>query len=405
MTEPTKDYAFPEHFYWGCSTSAHQIEGGLRNDWSEWEQSPNRLETLKRNNHNPQDFISNLAANSYLDNNADIACMKELGLNSYRFSVDWSRIEPEEGVFNEAALEYYRDFVKKLRGSNIEPFVTLWHWPIPLWMKDKGGWASPDIVKYFTRFTEKVVRHLSPDVRFWVTLNEPMVYSSMSYLTGTWPPQKKNPFLFFRVVRHLIAAHRSTYTAIKSIDPAHQVGIAKHNIYFEAHKNRWFNCALKSLADWLWNELFLNKIADKQDFIGLNYYFHNKIDYWFGKKHAYDKHSDIGWGLHPEGMYYLLKDLKKYNKPVYITENGLADRGDQHRSWYIREVLKSVHRAIEEGMDVRGYFHWSLIDNFEWALGYHPRFGLYEVNYQTFERIARPSAQYYADICRKNRVV
>jgi len=297
------------------------------------------------------------------------------------------------------------DFIKKLRANKIEPFVTLWHWPLPLWLKEQGGWQSKKIINYFDRFVNKTVKHLNSEVNFWLTLNEPMVYSTMSYLQGVWPPQKKNPFACYRVIENLIKAHRTAYDSIKKIDGNNQIGIAKHNIYFEPYQNKLVNRILKTSADWWWNERFLNKIKDKQDFIGLNYYFHNKINYGFGKKHNYEKSSDLGWGLHPEGIYYLLKDLKKYDKPIYITENGLADKGDQHRSWYIRQILANVYRAINEGALVKGYFHWSLIDNFEWAHGFSPRFGLYETNYQTFERIARPSAKFYQDICKNNRVI
>ncbi len=396
---------FPKDFFWGCSTSAHQIEGGLTNDWTEWEKSEKRIKNLKTQNLDPFDFISNQATNSYLDNNADIACIKELSLNAYRFSVDWSRIEPQPGLFSEEALEYYLNFVKKLRGHQIEPFVTLWHWPIPIWLRNEGGWQSKNIIKYFQRFVDKVVTKLNPEVNFWITLNEPMVYSAMSFLSGKWPPEKHNPFVYYGVINNLIMAHKNAFNIIKSIDSTSQVGIAKHNIYFETSKNKIVNRLLKRSADWWWNERFLDIVNDTQDFIGLNYYFHNKINYGFGKSHPYERISDMGWGLHPEGIYFLLKDLSNYNKPVYITENGLADRGDQHRSWYIREILKNVHRAIEGGVPVRGYFHWSLIDNFEWTDGFHPRFGLYEVNYKTFERIARPSAKFYQDICSYNRVI
>jgi len=395
---------FPNQFLWGCATSAHQVEGGLTNDWSEWEKSERRSNYLQKLNRNPADFVSGLAANSFVEQNADIACLKELNLNAYRFSVDWSRIEPQQGVFDETALETYLEFIKKLRASGIEPLVTLWHWPIPLWARDLGGWQSSKIIEPFCRFVEKTVNYLNVEVNFWITLNEPMVYTSQSYLGGIWPPQKKNLVAYYQVINNLATAHRRAYDIIKGIDNNNQIGIAKHNIYFEAKDNKFINRLLKTVADWWWNERFLNKIKDKQDFIGLNYYFHNLINYNFGRKYDYAKKSDMGWGLHPEGIYYLLKDLKKYNKPIYITENGLADKGDQHRSWYINEILKNVHKAIEADVDIKGYFHWSLIDNFEWSDGFEPRFGLFEVNFQTFERLARPSAQVYADICRNNRI-
>lgn len=399
-----RDLNFPPQFFWGCATSAHQVEGGLNNDWTEWEKSPRRLADLAKKQLDPLDFISNAAANSYVESNADIACLKNLNANAYRFSVDWSRIEPEEGKFSAEALEYYKEMVRKLRAQGIEPFVTLWHWPLPLWLSNKGGWENREIAGYFKKFVEKTATHLNEEVNFWITLNEPMVYASQSYLVGEWPPQKKNPLALWRVINNLARAHREAYQALKAIDADNKVGIAKHNMYFEAANNAFVNRILKACADWWWNFRFLNKIKGTQDFIGLNYYFHNLINYGFNNQFSYERKSDIEWGLHPEGIYHCLKDLKKYKKPVYITENGLADKGDQHRAWYIEEILKNVHRAIGEGLEVKGYFHWSLIDNFEWAAGFHPRFGLYEINYQTFERKARPSAQFYADICKNNRI-
>jgi len=395
---------FPEGFFWGCSTSAHQIEGGLVNDWSEWEKSDARLAGLRDRKLDPQDFISGRAANSFVDANADIACMASLNLNAYRFSVDWSRIEPAEGRFDEGALDYYLDFAKKLRARRIEPFVTLWHWPVPLWLRDKGGWESLQAPVFFERFAKKAAGRLKGEVNFWITLNEPLVYGTMGFLKGEWPPQKRSWLAYRRVENNLVAAHRRAYDAIKALGAESRVGIAKHNICFEAFRDRLINRLLAACADWWWNRRFLDRLGGKQDFIGLNYYFHNKVDWGFGKPHAYERYSDMKWGLHPEGAYHLLKGLERYRLPIYVTENGLADRGDQHRSWYIAEILKNVHRAIAEGVPVKGYFHWSLIDNFEWAHGFDPRFGLFEVDYSTFERKPRPSAAFYADICKNNRI-
>jgi beta-glucosidase len=404
MARADAELNFPPQFFWGCATSAHQIEGGLLNDWTEWEKSPRRLADLARKQLDPLDFISGRAANSYTDDNADLRCLEDLHANAYRFSLDWSRIEPTEGQFDTEALEHYLQFIKKLRARQIEPFVTLWHWPLPLWLSAKGGWENKEIAFYFNRFVAQVVNYLNAEVNFWITLNEPMVYAAQSYLVGEWPPQKKSPLRTWRVINNLAAAHRAAYQTIKGIDAGNKIGIAKHNQYFEAQGNKLINRGLKVLADWWWNERFLNKIKDQQDFIGLNYYFHNLVNYGFSRQYFYQKKSDLDWGLHPEGIYYLLQDLKKYHKPIYITENGLADKGDQHRAWYIREILTNIHRAIGDGAEVKGYFHWSLIDNFEWLYGFHPRFGLYEVNYQTFERTPRPSAKFYADICQHNRL-
>ena len=255
MDKELENLIFPPNFFWGCATSAHQVEGGLINDWSEWEKSPERIADLKRKQKDPLDYISGMATNTYVENNADINCLKELNAGAYRFSVDWSRIEPEEGKYDKEALEYYRNFIIKLRAHGIEPFVTLWHWPVPLWLRDKGGWENREIIGYFKKFVEVVVEYLNENVKFWITLNEPMVYASQSYLAGEWPPQKKNPLALYRVINNLAGAHRVAYDVIKKIDTKNQIGIAKHNMYFEAAPGL-INKGLKKLADWWWNFRF-----------------------------------------------------------------------------------------------------------------------------------------------------
>jgi beta-glucosidase len=399
----TKKIQFPDKFFWGCSTSSHQIEGGTVNDWSEWEKSAERLAELTKRGLNHQDYISGQASNSWEMQNADIACLKELGVNSYRFSIEWSRIEPINGQFDQSAMNVYAEFIKKLRINHIEPFVSLWHWPIPIWLRDLGGWESPEMPKYFARFSEFVIKNLNEDVNFWITLNEPEIYAHNSYFSATWPPQKKNPLALFRVIKHLIAGHKLVYDLAKKIDSNNQIGIAKHNICFQAQGSNPWNKFLKLIADWWWNDYILNQIKDYQDFIGLNFYFHNTINWWFGRG-TYEKYSDLDWALVPEGIYWVLNDLKKYQRPIYITENGLADQNDQHRIWYIQQILIQVHRAIMNDIPVRAYSHWSLIDNFEWALGFAPRFGLFEVDRQSFERRARGAAKYYGQICQANQI-
>lgn len=398
-----KTLRFPDNFIWGSSTSAYQIEGGLVNDWSEWEKSEKRIKALKKQNKNPDDFISGKACNSYELFDEDLKCIKELNLKAYRFSIDWSRVEPEKGVFSEEGINYYKNVVRRLKENGVEPFVTIWHWPVPLWLKEEGGWEAKNIVKYFTALTEKVVSELE-GVTFWITLNEPNIYTLNSYLTGKWPPQKKNIFSCLRVYYKLIRAHKAAYAVIKKINPFAQVGIAAHNNFFEAYNNRLVNNIFKSLADWGWNFYFLNKIKNHQDFIGLNHYFHNRINYGFNKNEN-ELVSDMGWELYPEALFHCLEDLRKYGKPVYITENGLADREDKYRPWFIRESLKNVYKAIQLGIDVRGYFYWSMLDNFEWAAGYYPKFGLYGVDRKTFKRTPRPSAIMYSEICKNNEVI
>lgn len=430
-----KNPLFPSGFYWGAATSSHQVEGGNVNDWSEWEHANSaRLATEAVRRHanaptripdyilerypnplQPENYISGKACDHYNRFEKDFDIAKSLGHNAHRFSIEWSRIEPEEGKWDEKEIEHYRKVIAALRARGMEPFVTLWHWPVPLWLRDKGGWQSKEMVRYFSRYVEKVVSSLKGEVKFWITLNEPEIYGSMSYLKGEWPPQEKNLFSYLSVIRNLIKGHCKAYEVIKKIQPEAGVGIAKNNIYVEAYENKLFGQLMKKFIDWWWNFYFLNRIKNHQDFIGLNYYFHKRLkfsslEYLFRSSNHLlsetesEERSDMGWELYPEGIYYVLMDLKKYNKPIYITENGLADAQDKHREWYIKECLKNMHRAIQDGVDVRGYFYWSLLDNFEWDKGFWTRFGLVEVDYKTMERKIRPSAFKYAEICRTNQI-
>lgn len=399
-----KKIKFPKNFLWGTATSSHQIEGGLKNDWSEWEKSSKRISELKAIGKNPLDFISGKACNSYELYKNDIECMNKLNTKAYRFSIEWSRIEPSEGEFSEEAINHYKEQILELRKNNIEPFVTIYHWPDPVWLEEKKSWLNSDISFYFTRYAEFLVKNLGEYVIFWITINEPLVYASHSYLKGDWPPQKKSLVVYLRVLKNLSVAHRSAYKKIKEISPKAQVGIAKHNIYFEAYKNRVWNKILKYFSDWWWESFFLRSIKKYQDYIGLNYYTKNKIKYAKFNQNDSKRVNDLGWEIYPKGIYYELIDLKKYKKPIYITENGLADSKDNLRKDFIRDHLKYIHKAMDKGVDVRGYFHWSLLDNFEWAYGWAPKFGLYSVDRKTFKRTQKESAKYYAEICKNNYI-
>lgn len=409
---------FPKNFFWGSSTSSYQIEGGNINDWSEWEkQNADRLAKeaelkfnflalwpkIKDEAVNPSNYICGRACDHYNRFEDDLKLAQAFNHNAFRFSIEWSRVEPKKGCFDEKEIYHYTRVIDSLLAKGIEPFVTLWHWTIPLWVRDQGGWESKKTAEDFERFSRKIAESLGGKVNYWITLNEPELYANASYLKGSWPPQKRNIFAYFRVFNNLIRAHKLVYSLIKKSNPGAQIGIAKHNIYFEAYQNRIGNRIMKQLIDWWWNRRFLEKIKEESDFIGLNYYTYNLIDEGFGKNRNQIV-SDMGWGLYPEGIYFALKELEKYGKPVIITENGLADRKDEHRGWFILEALKNILKAIEEGVDVRGYLHWSLLDNFEWDKGFWPRFGLVEVDYKTMERRIRPSARLYAKICRENKL-
>jgi len=295
---------FPKGFLWGASTAAHQVEGGTHNNWSEWERSPARLARLERDGliakHGRENYISGMACGHYHRYKEDFALARSLGHNATRISIEWSRVEPEEGNFDAAAIAHYRDVIAAIRANGMEPFVTLWHWTVPLWFRDRHEFERRGNVRYFTRFAEKMAAEL-PGVTFWITLNEPEIYTSGHYLRGEKPPQKKDPFLALAVYENLIRAHRAAYRAIKAARPEAQVGIAKNNIYYEAYKGRAWNRFLKRIADWAFNFYFLNHIKREQDFIGLNHYFHNRIDGWFGRNEN-ARVSDMGWELYPSDL-------------------------------------------------------------------------------------------------------
>ena len=376
-----------DRFFWGAATSAYQVEGGIKNDWSE----------AHSTSSGQARFDAGRTADHYNLFKADFNLAKSLGHNAHRFSIEWSRIEPEEGKFNQKEIEHYQEVISALREKGLEPFVTLWHFTNPVWFSKLGGFGSKKSAFYFERYADFVTRNLK-GVKFWLTINEPMVYAANAYFRGIWPPQKKSFFAYFRVIRNLAAAHRKAYAIIHKNIPNARVGIAKNIIYFEAAGWNPGNKILKNLADWWWNRQFLNRIQNHQDFIGLNYYFHKHID---GLKFSPEKThpvSNLGWGIFPNGLYFVLQELKKYQKPIYITENGLADSKDEKRAQFIKDHIFWMEKAIAEGADVRGYFHWSLIDNFEWDKGFDPCFGLIEVDYKTMERKVRQSAYAYRDI-------
>ncbi|MFZ1654357.1 MAG: family 1 glycosylhydrolase [Candidatus Moraniibacteriota bacterium] len=406
---------FPKGFLWGAATAAHQVEGGQHNDWSEWEkQNANRLAreseaSFRWNPHwkkfeseatDPANYISGTTCDHWNRYEEDFDILKSLNLSAYRFSIEWSRIEPEMGKFDEAAIEHYRQVISALRARGIEPFVTLWHWTLPVWIVEKGGILAPKFQEYFERYAERISLRLGKDVRFWITLNEPDVVASHGYLKGTWPPQLRNPILYFAALRNLIRAHRLAYRTIKNHSPHAEVGIAKHNIWFEAAGGTMWNRLLKKIADLLWNHWFLGQISQSQDFIGLNHYNHHRIDGWFNNNENKIQ-TDFGWEYYPESLYHALVELKSYGKPIYITENGIADTNDELRQKFIPTALTAMERAIAEGVDVRGYFYWSLLDNFEWDKGYWLKFGLVAVDRKTQQRTVRPSARVYADLIAK----
>ncbi|PIR93353.1 glycoside hydrolase family 1 protein [Candidatus Falkowbacteria bacterium CG10_big_fil_rev_8_21_14_0_10_43_10] len=395
MAEQDIKYKFSSGFLWGTATSAHQIEGGNENNWTKWE----------KKGQIKDGSVSGRACNSYELYKEDIRLCKELNNNAYRFSLEWSRIEPEQGKFDKEALKHYQKVVECCRKNNIEPLVTLYHWTQPLWFAKLGGWLHKRSPLFFRNYAEAVAKQLGREVTFWCTINEPMIYSYNSYLKGKWPPQKKSYWQWKKALDNLIKAHKLSYFTLHSHNSKCKVSVAKNNQFFEPYVDSIFNKAVVKLITHYWNYYFLNKIKNELDYIGLNYYFHNLI-YASLKGHVLMNENkianDLGWEIYPKGIYEVLIGLKKYNLPIYILENGLADAKDEKRADFIKSHLRYIYQAIKDGTDVRGYCHWSLLDNFEWSEGYEPKFGLYRVNPKTFERTVRPSAKVYAEIAKNN---
>ena len=419
---------FPENFYWGSATSAHQVEGGTYNEWSEWEKknakklaedSEKRYmhgvtdkDFVKKAEKDPNNYISGKTADHYHKFREDFDMAKELGHNAHRFSIEWSRVEPKEGQFDEKEIAHYKNVIKALKERNLEPFVTLWHWTNPVWISNIGGWENKKTVDYFLRYVEKIVDALGDDVKFWIPLNEPQVYTGMSYITGIFPPNVKSLRKANKVFKNLIETHRKTYKFIhKRSGEEIRVGASYYMVCHTPYSDGFFNKLLVKILDYIRGHRFIGAMDRHQDFIGLQYYHHDIIKFGLGGRFliadVVDENkdtTDMGWEIYPEGIYHVLKQLKKYNLPIFITENGLADAKDEKREEFIVKHLRWIHEAIQEGIDVRGYFYWSLLDNFEWDKGFWPRFGLIEINYDTLERKIRPSAWKYKKIIEDNAI-
>lgn len=381
------DKIFPKNFYWGAASASYQVEGGIENcDWAQ----------AAREGKVPE---CGDACDHYHKYQGDFDIAKDLGHNATRISLEWARIEPEEGKFDKSAIEHYKKVLQYIVSKDMTPFVTLWHFTLPQWLADKGGFESPDAAEYFARYCEHVVRELGDECRHWATINEPVVFASNGYMRGNWPPFKKRFRSYEKTFKNLAKAHKLAYKRVKNLDIGCEVGIVKDNIYFHGNWNP-FNKIIAACMNWWWNRRFLNKISGNFDSIGLNYYFHKK----FGDKATYEK-TDMGWDIYPEGLYYTIRELKQYDKPIFIAEAGIADERDIHRAEYIRDLVYWTALAVERGANVRAFMYWSLLDNFEWALGFEKRFGLIEIDYKTQKRKVRESAYVYKKICQNNGVV
>jgi len=410
-------YRFPPGFLWGAATAAHQVEGGnLWNDWWEYEQ------------RGRVSYRSAAACRHYDLFEQDFDLARSLGQNAHRFSIEWSRIEPEEGAWNQEALAHYGKVVRALADRGLEPIVTLHHFTNPAWFLRRGGWSRGDSPAHFERYVARVAAHLGTAVKFWLTVNEPTVYVMQAYILGEWPPCLTSAWLAAgRALRNLARAHVAAYRILHRHGPDAKVGFAHSApLIRPCDPARAQDRLAAAVRDAALNRAFFHLIGARRqsrrraaslDFLGLNYYTRNIVrsSGWglgavVGRACRLPHHGDdgpasmTGWEIYPAGLRATLENFSAYGLPMMVTENGIATEDDTVRREYIRRHLAVLGEAIDAGIDVIGYLHWSLIDNFEWALGTTARFGLAAVDYETQERTVRPSARYFERVCRENRL-
>ena len=414
---------FPEGFLWGSATASHQVEGDNQgNDW--W-----AAEQAGRVPHRSGQACDQL--NRYSE---DFALFAELGQNAHRFSLEWSRIEPSPGFFDPQAIAHYRRVIETARSNGLEPLVTLHHFTNPRWLAEGGGWLHREAISRFERFAREMARAYRGLVRYWITINEPGVYASQGWVVGVWPPNRPNDIPgALRVLRQMALAHGRAYHAIHAEDPDARVGVAHHWRIFDpadprrrgdrliaAVRNRLMNQAFPvairrgRLIPPLGNARVIPWLANTEDWVGLNYYTRERDHFdprlphrLFGREMFADvERNHLRWEIYPEGLYRALLAIAPPGSgaEVIVTENGVPEPDDQDRvrPTYLVRHLEACHRAIEAGVRLRGYCYWSSLDNFEWAEGFEPRFGLVYVDYATQTRTPKPSAYLYRDIIRRN---
>lgn len=418
MQKPENTLKFPKRFYFGASTSAHQVEGNNHNNWSVWE-----LENAKSLAHSaeyklsdlehwaairkqatdPDNYVSGVAIEHYERYKLDLAIAEKMHLNAFRFSIEWSRIEPQEGVWSREAIDHYRDYIREIKQRGMEPMPTLYHWTVPVWFADRGGFEHSGNIKYFARFAEKVIDEYHQDIRYITTINEPDTVASHGYITLDHPPQSRSYLKAFLVYRNLLRAHKLVYTYAHRKSRRLKVGFTKSYAWVRAGDDRAITRFAVRADLWLRDTVPLRYVRRKLDFIGVNFYFSDRhvgvrID------NTNEHLNDLGWEMRPADLKHVLLCLKKWRKPLIVMESGVADYRDEHRKWWIAQSLAAIHGAIQGGADVFGYLHWSLFDNFEWAYGRWPRFGLIEIDYENnLKRTVRPSGVWYSKLVKKMR--
>ena len=419
----------PEGFLLGCATAAHQVEGAIDNDWTRWvAEHPEAI-------NGGGDAV--IAIDHYRRYRDDLEQLGGMHHNAHRFSVEWARVEPKPGRFDRDALAHYADVVRTCRRNGMEPVVTLHHFTLPVWLTESGGFGAPEAPIRFARYAAACVEALGGMVTWWVTINEPMVVAVLGYLEGVWPPGERSLGRTIVALRGLLRMHAAAAQAIATVSAHHgwraEVSIAHHERRLVPRDaSSPMDRAVAKLPDFLFNRWFLRccvagrmlrpvgngevvpGLAGSLTYLGLNHYTSEAVSLDLGAPGSlFARHeavaslplSSAGWAIDAGALRRALGDLSQaFGLPILITENGVADEDDELRPVYLRDHLDAVADAIDAGVDVRGYLYWTAWDNFEWAEGYTKRFGLFSVDRETQQRIAKPSAALFAEICRTREV-
>jgi beta-glucosidase len=436
LSEVRLGVGLPRGFVLGVATAPHQIEGGSDNDWTDWEKGafPDGTPHIQNGDR------VGLAVDSWRRWPEDVAALGWLGANGYRLGLEWSRLSPEEGAWDAAAVANYRAQLLALRARGITPFVTLSHFTLPRWVAARGGWEWEGAVPAFEAHVQRVAEAFGDVVDVWVTVNEPSTTAVAGYAAGVFPPGLHEPARGLRVYATLLKAHARASAVLRRVDGADadgdgtavQVGIVHIVTFWGAASASPLDATLAAVVDDLANEVVPRALAtgrirlslpgvlslDEEveglkgsaDFLGLNYYRREQLradltQATFQRPYlsADADYSDIAWEVFPEGLYRNLVRYAAYGLPLYVSENGIADADDARRPHYLRAHLYAVQLALAHGADVRGYFHWTLTDNFEWHGGYAPRFGLFAVDFAdpSLPRTPRPSAEVFRGVARE----
>ncbi len=414
---------FPKGFLWGTATSSYQVEGDNQvSDWAAWEATPGRIAGEAR---------SGRACGWWeggWENDFDLAA--ESGQNAHRMSVEWSRLEPEPDKWDPSALDQYEAMARGLLARGLMPMVTLHHFTHPSWFHDGGGWLTVELVGRFEKLVERVVHRLKDLVGLWVTINEPNVLAYCGYQAGIFPPGEQNLGMAIQAMANLTRAHAAAYRTIHRIQPGALVGMAHHYRGMRPRqpanpldrlvariRSAAFNDTIpRTLKNGRFSVLghreHIPEAVGTQDFMGLNYYTEESVRFdprrpsELLSQGGFDPHSDISptgfIANQPLGFWRALNWAHTFRLPIYVTENGTEDAYDGFRPRYLATHLRQLWRAANANWQVKGYFHWTLTDNFEWERGWTQRFGLWELDPETQARRKRPSADFYAEICREN---